>query len=193
MLVEGLDTMVNQPEEKQFTENRKASATLLTCSGGGLLSLALSSVSLSLSGEGKERSGSVPKTSKGKVVPRRDSLLILLDPKNMQSNTKSCPALLLSPCTTSIFQVSTFRPWKKEAVSLFVSIFACTSTAAKLRRTLLTVHSSHAGRAEPLRLALHIANTPFEDRRITKEEFQQLKKDGKLPYGTVPILQVCPH
>jgi hypothetical protein len=96
MLVEGLDTMVNQPEEKQFTENRKASATLLTCSGGGLLSLALSSVSLSLSGEGKERSGSVPKTSKGKVVPRRDSLLILLDPKNMQSNTKSCLALLLT-------------------------------------------------------------------------------------------------
>jgi hypothetical protein len=50
--------------------------------------------------------------------------------------------------------------------------------------------SFHAGRAEPLHLALHIANTPLEGRRITKEEFQQLKKDGKLPYRTVPILEV---
>jgi hypothetical protein len=72
-------------------------------------------------------------------------------------------------------------------------LYTRTSRAAVLKRTLLAVHPVHAGRAEPLRLALHIANTPFEDRRITKEEFQQLKKDGKLPYGTVPILEVCPH
>jgi hypothetical protein len=153
--------MVNQPEEKQFTENRKASATLLTCSGGGLLSLALSSVSLSLSGEGKERSGSVPKTSKGKVVPRRDSLLILLDPKNMQSNTKSCLALLLTlhyfdiPGKRNLSTLNDFG--KLRCVWMFQHIR--TSLQQSKEANVAGCSAFHAGRAEPLRLALHIATT----------------------------------
>jgi hypothetical protein len=47
------------------------------------------------------------------------------------------------------------------------------------------------GRAEYLRLALSINGTPFRDHRLSEDEFVQMKKDGKLPYGVVPILEVC--
>ena len=98
------------------------------------------------------------------------------------SKPSLCLASLLSPCTTSMFQVSQSSRTR----------FAHFSKAALTRKwlTCLLAFSFNSGRAEPLRLALHIANTPFEDRRITKEEFRQLKQEGKLRYGTVPILEV---
>eukprot|EP01066_Platyproteum_vivax_P009700 Platyproteum_vivax@DN4286_c0_g1_i2.p1 len=45
-----------------------------------------------------------------------------------------------------------------------------------------------AGRAEAIRMCFHIGKIPFEDNRLTKEQFGKLKPD--LPLGQVPILEV---
>jgi len=45
------------------------------------------------------------------------------------------------------------------------------------------------GLAEVARLLLHDAGVDFEDVRITRETFDQLKASGSLPYGQVPILE----
>ncbi len=47
-----------------------------------------------------------------------------------------------------------------------------------------------AGRAEPIRIALHIAGLPFEDRRLKFPDFAQAKSTGELPLGQVPVLEV---
>jgi glutathione S-transferase len=47
-----------------------------------------------------------------------------------------------------------------------------------------------AGRAEPIRIAFHIAGIPFEDRRVKFPEFGELKQQGALPLGSVPLLEV---
>ncbi|GLD91570.1 hypothetical protein PINS_up000103 [Pythium insidiosum] len=44
------------------------------------------------------------------------------------------------------------------------------------------------GRAEPIRLALHIAGMPFEDEHIGREELE--KRRESLPFGQVPVLEV---
>eukprot|EP00978_Attheya_sp_CCMP212_P008671 scaffold20392_cov55-Attheya_sp.AAC.2 len=44
------------------------------------------------------------------------------------------------------------------------------------------------GRAEPIRLALKLAQLPFEDERIKFPEWQELKP--KTPYGQLPLLTV---
>ena len=46
------------------------------------------------------------------------------------------------------------------------------------------------GRAEPIRIALHIAGRAFEDRRLKFAEFGALKAQGALPLGSVPVLDV---
>jgi glutathione S-transferase len=46
------------------------------------------------------------------------------------------------------------------------------------------------GRAEPLRVALSLANIPFEDRRLKFPEFMALKQQGAFPLGSVPVLEV---
>jgi glutathione S-transferase len=46
------------------------------------------------------------------------------------------------------------------------------------------------GRAEPVRIALRIAQVPFTDNRIDYHQFGALKADGSLPIGSVPILAV---
>ncbi|XP_046852796.1 glutathione S-transferase 1-like [Xenia sp. Carnegie-2017] len=45
------------------------------------------------------------------------------------------------------------------------------------------------GRAEAIRLLFAAAGVKYEDCRIGKEEFQQLKSSGKLPFNQVPILE----
>jgi glutathione S-transferase len=45
-------------------------------------------------------------------------------------------------------------------------------------------------RAEVSRLALFIANIPFEDQRISREEFSAMKLSGELPFGQMPVLEV---
>ncbi|MBA2664559.1 MAG: glutathione S-transferase family protein [Bradymonadaceae bacterium] len=47
-----------------------------------------------------------------------------------------------------------------------------------------------AGRAEPLRIALFIAGLPFEDNRLSFEQFAALKQAGAFPLGSVPVLEV---
>lgn len=46
------------------------------------------------------------------------------------------------------------------------------------------------GRAEPVRIALHLAGLPFEDRRLKFPEFMALKQQGALPLGSLPVLEV---
>lgn len=46
------------------------------------------------------------------------------------------------------------------------------------------------GRAEPIRVALHIAGLPFEDRRLGFKDFMAMKQAGEFPLGSVPVLEV---
>ena len=45
----------------------------------------------------------------------------------------------------------------------------------------------HGGRAEPVRLALHIGGIAFEDHRFTFPEFAEFRKTT--PFGQVPTLE----
>jgi glutathione S-transferase len=45
------------------------------------------------------------------------------------------------------------------------------------------------GRAEPIRVALHIAGLPFDDHRVQFPEFMELKRSGALPLGALPVLE----
>ena len=45
-------------------------------------------------------------------------------------------------------------------------------------------------RAEASRIALHLAEIPFEDVRPTREEFIKMKQSGELPYGQLPVLEI---
>eukprot|EP01125_Pyxidicula_operculata_P023242 TRINITY_DN9958_c0_g1_i1.p1 TRINITY_DN9958_c0_g1~~TRINITY_DN9958_c0_g1_i1.p1 ORF type:complete len:219 (+),score=60.03 TRINITY_DN9958_c0_g1_i1:116-772(+) len=58
-------------------------------------------------------------------------------------------------------------------------------TTPKIKLTYFNLPGS---RTEPSRVALHIANIPFEDHRVTNEEWAALKP--KAPLGQVPILEV---
>ena len=49
----------------------------------------------------------------------------------------------------------------------------------------LTYFDIHGGRAEPARLALHMAGIAFEDNRITYAEFAEVRKST--PFGQVPV------
>jgi len=43
------------------------------------------------------------------------------------------------------------------------------------------------GRGEPIRMLLNHAGVEFEDKRITNEEFTELRENGTLPSGQVPL------
>ena len=43
------------------------------------------------------------------------------------------------------------------------------------------------GRGEPIRMLLNHAKVEFEDKRITNEEFAELRENGTLPSGQVPL------
>lgn len=47
-----------------------------------------------------------------------------------------------------------------------------------------------AGRAEPIRVALHLAGLTFEDHRLKFPEFAEKKAAGAFPLGAVPVLTV---
>lgn len=50
------------------------------------------------------------------------------------------------------------------------------------------VYFNIAAKAEPIRLALAYAGVPFEDQRLSFDEFRELKASGKLAFGQVPAL-----
>lgn len=52
----------------------------------------------------------------------------------------------------------------------------------------LTYFDFHGGRADPVRLALHIGGIPFEDHRFTFSQFAEVRKST--PFGQVPTLTV---
>lgn len=52
----------------------------------------------------------------------------------------------------------------------------------------LTYFDMHGGRAEPVRLALHIGGVSFEDHRFTHGQFAEIRKTT--PFGQVPVLEV---
>lgn len=55
-------------------------------------------------------------------------------------------------------------------------------------RLKLTYFDFHGGRAEPVRLALHIGGIAFEDYRFAPADFAEVRKST--PFGQVPTLQV---
>ena len=46
------------------------------------------------------------------------------------------------------------------------------------------------GFGEAIRLALYIGKVDFEDHRVSYAEIREMNKEGKLPYGQVPILEL---
>jgi prostaglandin-H2 D-isomerase / glutathione transferase len=60
------------------------------------------------------------------------------------------------------------------------------ATTPKLKLTYFDA----PGRAEPLRVALHIAGLAFEDERLGYPQFGERKAQGSLPLGSVPVLEV---
>eukprot|EP00276_Gloeochaete_wittrockiana_P007175 CAMPEP_0184653682 /NCGR_PEP_ID=MMETSP0308-20130426/11408_1 /TAXON_ID=38269 /ORGANISM="Gloeochaete witrockiana, Strain SAG 46.84" /LENGTH=160 /DNA_ID=CAMNT_0027089283 /DNA_START=72 /DNA_END=551 /DNA_ORIENTATION=- len=44
------------------------------------------------------------------------------------------------------------------------------------------------GRAEAIRLILNECDLEFEDKRITRDEYVQMKRTGLLPFGQLPII-----
>ncbi len=46
------------------------------------------------------------------------------------------------------------------------------------------------GRAEPVRLALRLGGLPFTDRRLSFQQFGELRASGALPLGSVPLLEI---
>ncbi len=52
------------------------------------------------------------------------------------------------------------------------------------------VYFNFSGRAEALRLVFVVSGTPFEDIRLTPEEFGAKKASGELPYGQIPLSTV---
>lgn len=54
--------------------------------------------------------------------------------------------------------------------------------------TLKVIYSDFKGRAEPIRLALHLGKIPFEDQRISHQEWQDLKP--QTPFGQMPVLEI---
>lgn len=55
---------------------------------------------------------------------------------------------------------------------------------------LILTYFDAPGRAEPIRLALHMASVPFEDRRLSFPAFSKEKAQGSFPLGSVPVLEV---
>lgn len=56
--------------------------------------------------------------------------------------------------------------------------------------TLELTYFDSPGRAEPIRIALHIAGLAFTDRRLKFPEFAELRASGAFPLGSVPVLRV---
>ncbi len=54
-------------------------------------------------------------------------------------------------------------------------------------RLKLTYFDFHGGRGEPARIALTMANVPFEDDRIPYSRWSELK--GATPFGSLPVLE----
>lgn len=52
----------------------------------------------------------------------------------------------------------------------------------------LTYFDFDGGRGEPIRLALHIADIPFEDIRFPMSDFAEVRKTT--PFGQVPVMEV---
>ena len=47
------------------------------------------------------------------------------------------------------------------------------------------------GRAEPIRMALWKVGCDYNDNRVSGEAWQALKDSGKLPFGTIPALELA--
>lgn len=60
------------------------------------------------------------------------------------------------------------------------------SPRKKIKLTYLNAKS----RAEPIRLALFIGGVPFDDERVSYEEILARRKQGHLPFGQVPVMDI---
>lgn len=56
--------------------------------------------------------------------------------------------------------------------------------------TLKLTYFDSPGRAEPLRVAMHMGNLAFEDKRLNFQSFAVAKARGEYPLGSVPVLEI---
>lgn len=56
--------------------------------------------------------------------------------------------------------------------------------------TLELTYFDAPGRAEPIRVALHLAGLAYTDRRLKFPEFAEAKAKGEFPLGSVPMLKI---
>ena len=77
----------------------------------------------------------------------------------------------------TFLRVRTARPCSSRALS----VSAMAAAHPKLKLTYFNIKA----RAEPTRLALHIAGIPFEDKRIAHEDWPALK--ATMPLGQIPV------
>ena len=94
------------------------------------------------------------------------------------------PSMLASRVSVArtFLRVRSARPCSSRALS--VSAMAAAYPKLKL------VYFNIKARAEPTRLALHIAGIPFEDKRIAHEEWPALK--ATMPLGQIPVSSAQP-
>ena len=94
------------------------------------------------------------------------------------------PPMLASRVSVArtFLQARAVRPCTSRALS--VSAMAAAYPKLKL------VYFNIKARAEPTRLALHIAGIPFEDKRIAHEEWPALK--ATMPLGQIPVSSAQP-
>lgn len=56
--------------------------------------------------------------------------------------------------------------------------------------TIKLTYVDSRGRAEPIRQALAAGGIEFEDKRISGLEFMEMKKNGSLPFGSIPVMEI---
>eukprot|EP00808_Paulinella_micropora_P007323 g80883.t1 len=61
---------------------------------------------------------------------------------------------------------------------------------AKAKKTLKLYYFDIPGKGEPIRLACAVNGIDLEDIRISYEDFNKMKEEGKLPFGQLPCLEV---
>ena len=82
----------------------------------------------------------------------------------------------------TFLRVRATRPSSSRALA----VSAMAASYPKLKLTYFNIKA----RAEPTRLALHIAGIPFEDKRIAHEEWPALK--ATMPLGQIPVRSARP-
>ena len=84
-----------------------------------------------------------------------------------------------------------FRNWVTSDELLFLlQTSDCGSLQIDTMAPLKLIYFDIPGKAEAIRLCASVGKVDFEDVRISRERFAEMKEQGALPYGQVPALDV---